>query len=104
MSVPAKALPAVDQLVHWGYGALLGVGRAATVAMGVSPAAATVGHFVVAWGPWRIALERSELERVRPSGLREVAVDGANHAVYALATTLALHMSGRPTAAGRARR
>lgn len=99
--MPAKALPAVDQVVHWGYGALLGAGRAATVAMGASPAVATVGHFVVAWGPWRVAVKRAELERVRPSGLREVAVDGANHAVYSLATTLALRMSSRRTAGGR---
>lgn len=89
IDVSARAAAAVDRIVHWGYGTALGALRGAAIGAGAAEGVATAAHFAVAWGPWRVALRRTGVDRQRPDNRRELAIDAGNHAVYAAVTAWA---------------
>jgi hypothetical protein len=79
-----------SNLVHWGYGTGWGVVRGVLRAMGVPPAAATVGHFGAVWGSSLVTLPTLDVAPpVTMWGKEEIAIDVWHHTVYAIATAIA---------------
>jgi hypothetical protein len=77
-------------LVHWGYGTGWGAARGALRAVGMSPRAATVGHFASVWGSALVTLPTFDAAPpVTMWGRREIAIDVWHHIVYVSATALA---------------
>lgn len=76
-----------SQLVHWSYGVGWGAVRGLLDAVGLPPAAATATHAALVWGAEQAMLPSMQLAppptQQEPA---EIAVDGAHHLVYALAT------------------
>jgi hypothetical protein len=80
----------LNQAAHWLYGTAWGVPRALLGALGLREPAATAVHFGAVWGSaltmppaLDVAPPPNEMEP------KELAVDAARHAVYAVATGVA---------------
>ncbi|MFN2490174.1 MAG: hypothetical protein ABR529_10625 [Actinomycetota bacterium] len=80
----------LSSVVHWGYGTMWGAARGVIGAFGGRGATATALHFGAVWGNalWMLPTLRVAAP-VTEWGGKEVAIDGFNHLIYALATNLA---------------
>jgi len=79
-----------SQLVHWGYGTGWGVARGLLRTLGLSPRAASVGHFALVYGSEQVLLP--SLDVAPPAtewGATEVGIDAWHHLVYVVATAVA---------------
>jgi hypothetical protein len=85
-------------LVHWGYGTGWGAVRGLLRATGLSPVAATAGHFAAVWGSEQVTLPALAVAPpVTMWGGREVAIDAWHHAVYVVATAVAYELLDQST-------
>lgn len=86
----------LNQATHWLYGIAWGVPRALLGALGMRDPAATAVHFGAVWGS---ALTMPAALDVAPPPTemetKELAMDAARHAVYAVATGLAFDLLDR---------
>jgi hypothetical protein len=86
----------LNQVAHWLYGTAWGVPRAILGAVGLREPAATAVHFGAVWGS---ALTMPPVLDVAPPPNemepKEVAIDAARHAVYAVATGVAFDLLDR---------
>jgi hypothetical protein len=86
----------LNQVTHWLYGTMWGVPRALLGALGLRDPAATALHFGAVWGS---ALTMPPTLDVAPAPTemesKELAMDAARHAVYAVATGLAFDLLDR---------
>jgi hypothetical protein len=86
----------LNAVTHWLYGTLWGVPRALLGALGLRDPAATAVHFGAVWGS---ALTMPAALDVAPPPTemepKELAIDAARHAVYAVATGLAFDLLDR---------
>jgi len=78
-------------VVHWGYGTSWGAVRGLLQAAGLDGAAATTAHYGLVWGSEQVMLPTLD---VAPPlwkwGVQEIAIDAFHHAVYVVATSIAL--------------
>lgn len=85
-------------MVHWAYGAGWGAVRGLISAMRIPEPLATIAHFSFVWGTALFVLPR--LGVMKPPaewGRREIAIDAAHHAVYAIGTARAWKSLGGRT-------
>jgi hypothetical protein len=69
----------VNTALHWGYGISGGVTRLALRrGLGLDGGRLLATHFALVWLPWRLLAGRR-----RPAGGPNLALDGANHLLYA---------------------
>ena len=74
-------------LVHWAYGSGWGAVRGLLDAAGLPPAAATATHAALLWGAEQAMLPSLKLAPpLTEQDAAELAVDGAHHLLYAVAT------------------
>lgn len=79
-----------NNAVHWGYGTGWGAVRGLLGAFGLSGPAATLAHFALVWGSEQVVLPATGVGKpIWTYGATEAGIDGAHHAVYAVATGLA---------------
>jgi hypothetical protein len=81
-----QAKEGLNNLVHFAYGTGWGLFRGAMDAMGLRGLPATTLHWLAIWGAEMYMLPKLKLAKpvTRWSG-KEIATDGLNHAVYAIA-------------------
>lgn len=88
----------LNQVTHFLYGTLWGIPRAIMATLGLRDPAATAVHFGAVWGT---ALAMPPALDVAPPPTemesKELAMDAARHAVYAVATGLAFDLLDRRT-------
>jgi hypothetical protein len=86
----------LNQVVHFLYGTVWGVPRALLGAVGLRDPAATAVHFGAVWGT-ALAMPPALDVAPPPTDMepKELAMDAARHAVYAVATGLAFDMLDR---------
>jgi hypothetical protein len=79
-----------SNIVHWTYGTSWGAVRGLLGALGLRGSAAAAAHMGAVWGTELVMLPALDVAPPATEwGAREVAIDGAHHAVYAVATSLA---------------
>lgn len=79
-----------SQLVHWGYGTGWGVARGLLRTLGLSPRAASIGHFALVYGSEQVILPTLDVAPPATEwGAKEVAIDAWHHLVYNAATAVA---------------
>ena len=80
----------VNTALHWGYGISGGVTRLALRrSLGLDGGRLLAAHFALVWLPWRFLAGRRQ-----SAGGPNLALDGANHLLYA-ATIAAIDRTGR---------
>ena len=83
-------------MVHWAYGTGWGAARGLLDAAGLSPLAATATHAALVWGAEQAMLPSMKLAPPpTEQGAAELAVDGAHHLLYAVATGAAYSLLSR---------
>src|SRR5919109_4053409 len=83
-------------LVHWAYGTGWGVARGVLRTAGLSPKAATAGHFTAIWGGAAVTLPALDVAPpITEWGTNEIAIDAWHHVVYATAVAVAYEMLDR---------
>lgn len=77
------------QEVHWTYGTLWGVARSVLDLIGLRGVAATAVHGGAIWGTAMVMLPSLDVAKpVTEWGVKDIAKDGVNHLVYAVAAGL----------------
>ena len=77
------------QEIHWTYGMLWGLARTVLDLAGVKGMPATAIHYAAVWGTEMVMLPSIDVAPpVMEWGGKEIAKDGLNHLVYALAAGL----------------
>ncbi len=93
-----------SNLVHWGYGTGWGAVRGVMSVVGLRGPLATMAHFASVWGAsLRMLPALGIAPPAKTWGSKELAVDGAHHAVYAIATGLTYRFLERHSAEGAGR-
>ncbi|MFG2830727.1 hypothetical protein ACGFWI_25185 [Streptomyces sp. NPDC048434] len=87
----------VNALLHWGYGALGGLSRAALVRRRVSGWQLELAHLGAVWLPW-LALLALSGKGQRVNG-QVLLVDGGKHLVYVLVAGRTFHLLSPSAAA-----
>jgi hypothetical protein len=92
----AAAEARLGNLVHWSYGTMWGLARAALGSAGVrGPVAGPALHFAALWGSEVLALPA--LDVLPPIGrwsAQDIAIDVLHHAVYVLAADATYRATG----------
>jgi hypothetical protein len=79
-----------SNLVHWGYGTGWGAARGLLDGAGLPPVAATAAHAALIWGAEQAMLPTLDVAPPpTEQSATELAVDGAHHLLYAIATGIA---------------
>lgn len=91
-----KSKARFSTMVHWGYGTGWGAVRGLLDAVGLPPVAAVAVHAALLWGAEQAMLPALDVAPPpTEQSAEELAIDGAHHLLYAVATGVTYSMLSR---------